>query len=171
MIEICPRADPEPAHPPLNAQERAKRLDLAIAELISIPVEDRVVARTAIKFGVKRETLRYHIRKQNIPTHIPTQVNPATQLRRGLRQAVEERLYKYVHNMGMIGYALGPKDIRRIAMGMARSAHNLSFKGSKHWFRSFLKRHPTLRKRICQKFDVLRAGAMNWQEIVKYFDL
>ena len=73
--------------------------------------------------------------------------------------------------MGMIGYALGPKDIRRIAMGMARSAHNLSFKGSKHWFRNFLKRHPTLRKRICQKFDVLRAGAMNWQEIVKYFDL
>ena len=73
--------------------------------------------------------------------------------------------------MAEIGFALDRRAICDLARRLATELRLTSFKASRGWYRRYLARFPELRTRIAQNFDRLRAGGMNKNKVVQYFNL
>lgn len=158
---------------PLTEAKIEDNIAKALEELRLLPRDRWNVKATAEKYYIPRGTLRYridHAAWLGNPKPV-TEIHTHPSNRTILPLAIEKALYDHICSMADIGFAMDWTDIKLLARRIACDMVIPDFKASKGWLRRFKARYPSIRRRLCENFDNLRAGGMNPTMVTKYFDL
>lgn len=162
-------ADPTAHREKLTPAERERRMKAAIDEYKARPGVS--VRYLATKYELPWTSVNRELEKHHFKT--PELNELAKERARGLSfpREIEVMLLDYIKTMSEIGFALTWQDVRNVAKDLAVELHITGFKASKGWLRRFKKRHPDLRRCMCEHFDSLRGMGMNEEMVSKYFKL
>src|SRR5690606_32706173 len=116
---------------------------------------------------VPRSTLRYRIAQR--ASGRPQQQSMRTST--ALPPTIQRAIRNHDEVMDPPGFPLGSQDLSRLARHMAQDSGLKDVAASKGWLRRFKVRFPTLKRRICEPFDSLRASATNSEQVTRYFNL
>ncbi|XP_039302962.1 jerky protein homolog-like isoform X1 [Solenopsis invicta] len=144
-----------------------ENLDKALKDLQN---KNASIRDIALKNNIPEKTLRTRIKENNF-------IKGNLGKKSHLGEEMEKKLVEHVIKLQSVGFAPSRKNLRKLTFNLSqklglKQVFNIEKKiAGKGWYRSFMRRNPTLSIRKPRGTSNARANAMNKEDIKNYFDL